>query len=188
MTLDEKLEQFYKSAVDSATSQNLQLVDEYKKSLQKIYDDHKEDVTRKSEIAFRAASEKLIREKNIALSTETINIKRKINEKAAEITDKIFKEVYERVLSFMKTPDYMNLLAKQITTANNFARGEEVTIYINPSDENLKAELESKAGVTLTISTIDFIGGIRAVIHKKNILIDNSFLTKLEESKDTFML
>lgn len=188
MTLDEKLEQFYKSAVDSATSQNLQIVDEYKKSLQKIYDDHKDDVTRKSEIAFRAASENLIREKNCTLSTETMNLKRKINEKAAEITDKIFKEVNEMLLAFIKTPDYIDLLEKQITSANEFARGEEVTIYINPSDESLKAELEIKTGVTLTISTIDFIGGTRAVIHKQNILIDNSFLTKLEESKDSFML
>lgn len=188
MTLNEKLEQFYKSAVDSATSQNLQIVDEYKKSLQKIYDDHKEDVTRKSDIAFRAASENLIREKNITLSTDTMDLKRKINEKAAELTEKIFKEVYEMLLTFIKTPDYVELLATQITAANTFARGEEVTFYINSSDESLKAELESKTGITLTISTIDFIGGTRAVIHKQNILIDNSFLTKLEESKNSFML
>lgn len=188
MTLDEKLEQFYKSAVDSATSQNLQIIDEYKKSLQKIYDDHKEDVTRKAEISYRMASENLIREKNRKLSTDIINLKRKINEKAAEITEKIFQEVNDALLSFMKTPDYIDLLAKQIIDANNFARGEEVTIYINPSDKNLKETLESKTGVTLTISTIDFMGGTRAVIHKQNILIDNSFSTKLAESKNTFML
>lgn len=188
MTLDEKLEQFYKSAVDSATSQNIQIVDEYKQSLQKIYDDHKEDVLRKAEIAYRMESENLIREKNRNLSVETIKIKRKINEKSAELTEIIFKEVVDKLIEFIKTPEYINLLEKQIIDANSIARGKEITIYINPSDENLKAALESKTGVALTVSATDFMGGTRAVIHEQNILIDNSFSTKLVESKNTFTL
>jgi vacuolar-type H+-ATPase subunit E/Vma4 len=86
----------------------------------------------------------------------------------------------------MKTYDKIDLLSKQIMEANVFARGEEIIIYINPSDESLKASLESKTGFTLTISATDFIGGTKAVIKTKNILIDNSFLTKLTEAKDDF--
>lgn len=188
MTLDEKLEQFYKSAVDSATSQNLQIIEEYKQSLQKIYNDHKEDITRKAEVSYHVALENLNREKNRSLSAETIKIRRIINEKSAELTEMIFQEVTEKINAYMKTPDYFELLKNQIIDSYNFARGEEVTIYINPSDETLKAALESQTGVTLTVSETDFMGGIRAVIHKQNILIDNSFLTKLSESKSTFML
>ncbi len=88
----------------------------------------------------------------------------------------------------MKTSEYFDLLAKQITEAKNFAGNEEVTIYINPTDISLKANLEANTKAVLTVSTIDFIGGTRAVIHDKNILIDNSFLTKLEEAKNSITL
>lgn len=188
MTLDEKLEQFYTAAIDSATSQNIQIIDEYKLSLQKIYDDHKEDVLRKSEISYRVASNNLVREKNRNLSSEIINIKRTLSEKSAEIIDKLFVEVAEKLDGFMKTANYIELLSAQIIEAKQFARGEEVTYYINPSDEMHRISLETKTGVALTVSTIDFIGGTRAVIASQHILIDNSFLTKLTEAKNNFML
>lgn len=83
----------------------------------------------------------------------------------------------------MTTPAYDDLLVKQILSALAFANGTEIQIYINPSDADKKTMLEEKTGITLTVSTIDFIGGTRAVIHEKNILIDHSFLTKMEEEK-----
>lgn len=188
MTLDEKLDRFYTAAIDSATSQNIQIVNEYKQSLQKIYDDHKEDALRKAEVTYHVESNNLIREKNRNLSVETIKIKRRISEKSDELTDLLFQDVAKKIDVFMKTSEYFDMLAAQITAAKDFARGEEITIYINPSDEALKVSLESKTEATLTISVNDFIGGTRAVIHSKSILIDNSFLTKYAEAKDAFML
>jgi V/A-type H+-transporting ATPase subunit E len=35
MTLDEKLDHFYSSVIESATRQNIEIVEEYKKTLQK---------------------------------------------------------------------------------------------------------------------------------------------------------
>lgn len=188
MTLDEKLDQFYKSAIDSATSQNIQIIDEYQKSLQKIYDEHKKDALRKAEVSYRVESDKLKREKNRQLSNEAIGIKRKISEKSADLTEILFQDVTSRVYAFMKTPEYITMLEKQINLALEFARGDEMTIYINISDESIKKSLEEKTKTHLTLSNRDFIGGIRAVIHEKNILIDHSFCTKLEEAINTFAL
>ncbi len=188
MTLDEKLEHFYNAAIESATSQNIQIVDEYQKSLQQIYEDHKKDSLRKAEITYRTESEKLLREKNRDLSAEAIKLKRKTSEKSAELTDKLFKEVFDRLTEFMTTPEYFNLLCRQIKDILKFARDDDVTIYLNPTDLNLLDSLEAGTGAVLTISTRDFIGGTRAVLHDKNILIDNSFLTKLEEVKNSLIL
>jgi vacuolar-type H+-ATPase subunit E/Vma4 len=89
---------------------------------------------------------------------------------------------------FIKTPGYDDLLCTQIKNAANFAHGDMITVYINPSDENKIKTLEEKTGVSLTVSDRDFIGGTRAVIPSRSILIDNSFLTKLEEAKSSFTL
>lgn len=188
MTLDEKLEQFYNAAMESATSQNIQIIDEYQKSLQIIYDEHKIEALRKAETTYRLEAEKLLREKNRQLSNEVILLKRKLSERASELKVNLFEEVAEKLQEFMKTPEYFDLLCKQITDAKNFAGNEDITIYINPTDSILKVNLEANTKASLTISTRDFMGGTRAVIHDKNILIDNSFLTKLEESKNSITL
>jgi len=188
MTLDEKLDNFFTSAIDSATNQNIETISEYKQSLQNIFDDRKQAALRKAESSFQVESVNIIREKNRKLSSETVDMKRRVNEKTAELTDKVFKDVEKQLEIFMKTSSYDELLITQITVAHEFARGDEITIYINPSDENRKATLEAKTGVALTISTRDFIGGIRAVIHASNILIDHSFLTKLADAKNSFTL
>lgn len=188
MTLDEKLNQFYTAAIDNATNQNIQIIDEYKQSLQRIYDDHKEDFLRKADLTFSMDSNNLIREKNRNLSSETVTIKRMVGEKSIELIDRLFQDITQKVESYIKTPEYLDLLSTQIESEIKFAKGEDITIYINPSDEGLKATLESKCNFPLTISNTNFVGGTRAVIHSKNILIDNSLLTKIAEARSTFAL
>ena len=39
MTLDEKLEQFYNATIESATTRNIEIVEEYKQNLDKMFDD-----------------------------------------------------------------------------------------------------------------------------------------------------
>jgi len=187
MTLDEKLDQFYTSAIESATNQNIQIVEDYKKSLQTVFEDHKNEALKKAEAAYQMEADKLMKDKNRKLSAEAIKLKRKINDKSEELTDKLFQEVKEKLIEFKSTKDYYNLLCKQIKEAMEFARGDNLTIYIDPSDGNLKTSLETDTQSNLTISDRDFIGGIRAVIKEKNILIDHSFLSRLEELRNSFV-
>ena len=109
-------------------------------------------------------------------------------EKPAEVSDRIFIDVKLKLDHYMKTPEYDELLAAQIRKAKEFAQGDAITVYINPTDKDKIVTLEEKTGVSLTVSDRDFIGGIRAVIPSRSILIDNSFLTKLDEAKSTFTL
>ena len=44
----------------------------------------------------------------------------------------------------------------------------------------MKEYLEEHTGMSLTVSKEDFIGGVRAVIHEKNILIDHAFKGAIE--------
>ncbi len=188
MILDEKLEHFYSSVIDSATQQNIEIVEEYKKVLQKKYEERKEAARRKADANWRIASENIIRERNRKISAQTLEIRRFTLEKTAKISEKIFQDVRQTLENFMNSSEYKELLCNQIKKAVDFAQKDEITIYINPSDADKKAELEEKTGKNLTISDRDFMGGIRAVISSRSILIDYSFLTKLEEAKSAFTL
>lgn len=188
MTLNEKIDYFNTSVIDNATTQSISITQEYKNSLQKIYEERKNVALKKAENSFRVEADIVRREKNSKLSNEAINLKRKVSEKTAEITDQIFSDVELKLKEFMQTPAYEEYLSRKITEANNFDKGNVIIFYINPSDQRLKYSLEEKTGVTLTISNRDFIGGIRAVIPSRSILIDYSFLTKLSEEKNSFKL
>lgn len=188
MTLDEKLDHFYSSVIDSATKQNIEIVEEYKNTLQKNFDERKEIALRKAEANYRMASDNIIRERNRKLSAEAMEIRRKVLEKTAEISDRVFADVKLKLENFMKTSDYDELLVAQIKKAKEFAQGDAITVYVNPSDSAKISALEEKTGISLTVSDRDFIGGSRAVIPSRSILIDNSFLTKLDEEKSSFTL
>lgn len=62
-----------------------------------------------------------------------------------------------------------------------------MTIYINPTDEDKKAYLEEHTGVAVTVSKEDFIGGIRTVVHERNILIDHAFKGAIEREYQKFV-
>lgn len=188
MTLDEKLDHFYSSVIESATKQNIEIVEEYKKTLKNNYEERKDAAQRKADANYRMAIENITRERNRRLSADAMEARRKVLEKNAEYTELIFRDVRQRLDEYMKTPQYLDLLAALIKDAKDFAKRDALTVYINPTDADKKAVLEEKTGVMLTVSDRDFIGGIRAVIPSHKILIDKSFLTKLEEVKNTFTL
>ena len=50
-----------------------------------------------------------------------------------------------------------------------------------------KAYLEEHTGVAVTVSKEDFIGGIRTVVHERNILIDHAFKGAIELEYQKFV-
>lgn len=188
MTLDEKLDNFYHSAIDDATAQSIRILESYEQSLKEMCQEKKNELKNQAELKLRTETENLVREKNKNLSNEAINIKRSLSEKSKEKIDILFVDVEKKLAEYMKTPAYTELLVNKIKEAISFANGSALTIYINPSDEHLKKELETITGVELTISNTDFMGGIRCVIPDRHILIDNSFTSKLKEEKTNFKL
>ena len=82
----------------------------------------------------------------------------------------MFEEVRQLVAAYMQTEEYLRLLVEYIEKAAAFAGGEAMTIYINPTDADKKGYLEEHTGFQLTVSKEDFIGGVRCVVHGRNIL------------------
>lgn len=188
MNLNEKLDYFDQSVIDNATSQAMAIVEEYRSSLRKVLEERRNALLKKAEHTYQLEADLILREKNHKLSQEALELRRKINEKSAEITEQIFSEVEKKLKEYMKTPAYEDFLCQKIKKVIELAQGHVVIIYINPTDEALKTSLEKKCGLTLTISNRDFLGGIRAVVASRKILIDESLITMLSEEKEAFKL
>lgn len=188
MNLDEKLDNFYNCAIDDATTQSIKMLESYEQSLKVMCEEKKKSLIKQAEEKIRSESENLIREKNRNLSSESLKIKRILNEKSKEKVKFLFLDVEKKLTNYMQTPEYQAFLVKKINEAIEFAKDDELTIYINSSDAHLKTALEDATRVNITISNIDFMGGIRCVVPDRHILIDNSFMSKLREEKMNFKL
>ena len=187
LTIEEKLNNFYQSSIETARANASMIIEEHQAALDKIFTEHKETMERQAAAELAAEKEKLKRELNKQLSTEQLHIKRSLSRKNMELKDKLFAEVIEKLRAFKKTPEYTAYLERKIKEPCDFAAGDALTIYLNASDAHLKEQLEQSTNTKLTLSREDFKGGVRAVIETKHILIDNSFLTLLNDERETFI-
>ena len=136
----------------------------------------------------KTETDRLVRENNKQFSEEQIEIKRTLSKKQDELKEKLFVEVKDLLANFAETREYHQMLVKQLREAREFAGGDEVILYIDPSDAQKKYSIESEVGAPVTVSEYSFMGGTRAVLPGRNILIDNSFESKLAGAKESFQL
>ncbi len=186
MTTEEKLKHFEEVALERAKTESTTLITDYQASLSKMEEEHKAAKMRQADLQLKAETISLKRERNKTLSKEQLEIKRMLTKKQNELKEMLFVEVKTKLEEYMDTHAYEELLVAQIKDILTFAGDDKVTIYIDPADSTRISALSAATNTTLTLSQYSFMGGTRAVLEKRHILIDNSFATKLAEEKAEF--
>ena len=186
MTTEEKLQHFLEFCMEDARSRSAKMLDEYTAALEEAFTEHQQNAIRRAEQQVELEKKQIERETNKKLSLEQINIRREFGKKQDELKEKLFQELLDRLTEYMKTPEYTTLLNNQARKALELADKDFITIYIDPQDEEKLKDLSIPQSAELLVSEYSFMGGIRAVIPSRHILIDNSFQTKLSEAKRDF--
>ena len=188
MTTEEKLQHFTMYAMEEARNKSNTMLREYTDALEKIFQEHKEKKKRQADLEIKTETARLVSENNKQASEAQIEIRRMLSKRQAELKDKLFVEVKDMLARFAETREYHQMLVRQFRAAMEFAGGEEIILYIDPSDAQIQYSIEAEIGAPVTVSTYSFQGGTRAVLPARNILIDNSFETKIAEAKEHFQL
>lgn len=188
MTLEEKLAHLRATSMEQARTESNSIIDSHRTALERILEDHKAEALRQAETQIKAETTNAKLSLNQAAAKSQLEIKRRQGKVQQELKDRIFAEAMDLVKDYMKTEAYDDFLIRCIRNAKRFAGDADVVIYINPSDDAKRCDLEDATGIRLTVSAEDFIGGIRAVIRSRNILIDHSFRTQLRNEYDKFIL
>lgn len=186
MQIKEKLEVFQKFTINVANSESDMLIREHEEACERETEEFRKNRQIEMEHKFQMEETAIRRELNRKVSEEVVRQKRLLDICKREWEEKLCEKVKDRLKKYQQTEDYQKYLIAKIKMAKEVAGKEEVTVYINPSDEAKKEILEQETGVELTVSAMEFGGGIRAVIRSRNILIDESFMTKLEQ-EETFL-
>ena len=177
MTLEEKIAHLQETVMTEARSEGNAIIDNHKKALESLFEKHKKEATAQSEVRIKSETLRARRQVNQAAAKAETELKRALGKTQNELKVRLFDEVKELLSDFTKTDEYLDYLCSKIREAARFADGEEMTIYISPSDKEKQTELEKRTGhkVIGNRSEYDFMGGMRAVIRGRNILIDHSF-------------
>lgn len=182
MTIEEKVAYLQQTAMEQARIEADSIVREHTSKLERVSEQHKEEARRQAQTRIKAEQITARQKKNMAASQASLELKREYGMKQKQLKKKLFEEVRQMLDEFMKTEEYKDYLVKYIEKAARYANGEEIVIYINPSDEDKKEYLEEHTGVQLTVSKEDFIGGVRSVIRGRNVLIDHAYKGALEQA------
>ena len=177
MTVDEKITRLQESAMQEARSKGNAIVEQHKKALTHVFDQHKAEALIQADTRIKAEKTSVKQQLGMANSKAALELKRELGAAQKRLKKQLFKEVEEK---------HQDLLVKYIEKAVAYSDRGEMTIYVNPTDADKKAYLEEKTGFTLSISKEDFIGGIRAVIPERNILVDYAFKGALEREYQKF--
>ena len=175
MTIDEKLSHFYDVTIEDAQAKAAGILEEHRKALAQMTEKHKADSQENAQVQIKAETANARREINKALSAEQLTIKRDWTKKQNELKEKLFAEIKTQMENFRNTPDYPAYLENKIKKALDFAEQDKINIYLSPEDSALLPDLVERTKAFITVSAEDFLGGIKATIPHKNILIDHSF-------------
>lgn len=182
MTTEEKLDRFKEICIEDARTQLNKVVTDFKNGLESTFSEHCEDEKRRQEMRVGIETEKIERETKKELSMDQLRIKRRVSKKHEELKDQLFDEVIEKLESYRKTDDYKKLIDKEINDILNLAGGHPCDIFLDQEDSELIAKYKDKVKVSNTA----FSGGTVGIIPDKNIVIDNSFRTKIEAERNHF--
>ena len=151
---------------------------EYQAALDAQFEERKAMILSQEEKDLAVEVEAVKRQGNQKLAHEHLVNKRALSQKETEFKDKLFQEVAALVEDYKKTPEYVEVIKKQII--------DDIIIYLDPADASKKHDLEEETKCTLTMSEYSFGGGMRAVIPARSILIDNSMDSRIAEVRNEF--
>lgn len=188
MTIEEKMEHFRSISLESANNQSVESLSNYKKSLDEELLIHKETAKKLSEDSKRARINQVKANSKKNLASSQMTIKKQFTQKQSEIKSGIFELVRNKISEYRKTSEYTELLKSQISKICNDYNDFDFTIYIDSGDSHLLTQLTESFHVNIQVYEKDFLGGTRTIVPERNILIDNSFKTRLVEEQENFVV
>lgn len=182
MTTEEKLQHFHDVCMEDAKEHYQKVLTEYRTGLLSDLEAHKEDEKRRQEMRLQVEAEKIARTERRELSADQMRLRKEISGQQEHYREQLFSEVSEKLSAFRKTDAYLELLKRQIEEIRTLSGGEDYEVCVGAEDQALLPQLPAGTGC----SEETLVGGVMGVIPAKNILIDHSFRTRLQEEKRAF--
>lgn len=186
MKTREKIAFFEQNILENAEKDLRAQLDNYEEQLQADYQKFVEETDQSNKERFESESNTIRKENNKMLSELQIRYQRDLYLKRSKLKDKIIDRFKERLKEYKQTTDYKKQLLAMGQSIQGLAQDEQYDLYIDPSDAALLSECEAVLEHPVIISDRPLLGGMRGVLRKRDVLIDDSFITYLEDWSQNF--
>lgn len=108
--------------------------------------------------------------------------------KRQQITEDVFSKATEKLQEYTKTSEYKKSLEKYAKECSDFFGNSNVEICLNKKDMKFAETISSKFKGNATVKEVSDIkiGGLRVYCSEKQIAVDKTLDTKLEEQREWF--
>lgn len=188
-TVNEKIEIFknncHQMAQEEADNLKKEIDSEINESIKLEIKKYQEETERN----FNKKIDKIEKNYNSELFNQEIECKQNIVEKQKELQEDLKSEIYNRIVNFIDTDNYKEFLfnnVEQVINSCNLnntqdAINSDIILYLTQKDfDKYKIEIETKFQCTMEVMDSSHLGG--AIGETKNILVDNSLKTLIEEN------
>lgn len=190
MDLEDKFAYFETQVNKQAQDIIDEQVNQYRATLQKDYDEFVKNTNQEFDAKFENAKKNMRKELNKNISQSQIHLQRDLYLQEEKLKKKLFAEFNDAIQNYMQTDEYRNQLVVMINNLKDYAEKnrEELVVYINHSDQGMYEILLEETNANIQISDREFLGGVRGVLKDRQVLIDYSFSTLLENVEDSFTI
>lgn len=185
MKVSEKIEVFGTIALKEAQDKRAQFLPEIHKEYIDACDKIASEANKTYEEIIEKETYKAEQMKNHEILQANKEARHSLIELRAQLAGELFEEVSAMIADFIETEEYSQLLVKNIAeTAKQYSQG--IIVSICRRDMALEKEISVIPGVEVAEGDDKMLGGFIARVKGKNIVIDNSYKTRLDDERNSF--
>ena len=182
----------YKVEVTDEEFANLKLnIDKFNKEKEEILKKKKEKQEEKRNIFVSDAYKKAAIKKNEMIAKVETEIQQKLLVLKRELLKETMSALQERIREFTKTEMYKDFLFKLIEQSRNMLEDKNYILSLTEQDkekygDEIKKELSNniKGNIEIKSSELDILGGLIIEEAEGNYRINNTLLSKLDDTKE----
>lgn len=182
------------------TSNFLKAIDKYAKEQQKEIKSTAAAFKRKE---LQKAEAEVLRDSYILIQKEMAQMRKSIDSEVSKVqiqnkkelltlrqdlTEKVFLNAKEKLISYTKTDDYLNLLKKSAKKMSDILNGKNTILFLKKEDLIFKNEIATAFEKPCKFKEDNNIkiGGILGLDEKLGLVVDETLDSKLENEKSWF--
>ncbi|SHH78927.1 V-type ATP synthase subunit E [Sporanaerobacter acetigenes] len=189
ITVEDKLNIFYKMVLEREKESFEKILDEIEEKNKIALDEHKNKVSLKRDemIEKKKKSGKIMKEQKI--SQAIVETRQKIFRKKEELLEDLLLSIKEKSKVFVCSKEYENYLLRELESILNEVEGKNIVLYLKLEDNKKYGDsiinLANKLNIKITFKEANenIVGGFLIFDEDKTYLIDETFKIKIEENK-----
>lgn len=184
-TEQEKLINFEKIVLYDAISMRENIAKQLEEEKRIALESAKANIMEECNRRYNQEIDRITRKNNAFLIKNNAEHKHALLAKREQLIQDLFEEVENRINDFVQSGNYVSYLQQKIEQARKHTTGDRVTLKLCMKDKEIPLSFDPAFCVEYV--TDEWLGGFLLIDEQNNLMIDETFATKLDKQKREFL-